>query len=248
MPVLAQRTQSALLQAEPIVVETSIASGELSLVTRGRDTLWSRRPLVLAGTVTDSASGAVVPGAYVTLVGTRLGAVADSAGHFAIPGVLPGAYAAEVRTRTLDEIDAVNRSRLAFTDSASPVYIRIPSPQQIRNSLCGVLRTPMDGIVLGSVVVRGDTTPPAGMRVFAEWSESGVNYAAPVAASADRWLEARTDRTGRYWLCGVPVNTALRVRAVADGASTEPVPLIVFSGAIGRADLTVDKLDRKQPR
>ncbi|HEY5060784.1 MAG TPA: carboxypeptidase-like regulatory domain-containing protein, partial [Gemmatimonadaceae bacterium] len=69
MPVLEQsmRTQQ-FGGTQTHVAEIKVSGGELALATiqsaRGRDTLWSRPPLVLAGTVVDSASGAAVAGAH----------------------------------------------------------------------------------------------------------------------------------------------------------------------------------------
>jgi hypothetical protein len=241
MPVLGERSQTALIGSEPVVVETLIAGGELSLAMRGGDTLWARPPLVLRGSVVDSLSGKPVNGAYVALMGTTRAAVTDTSGRFAIGGMLPGDYTAEVHTAILDEIDAVNQTRLVFTDSVAPHFIRVPSSQQIRNTLCGPLTLPMTGIVVGSVELRGAGSIPPGTRVFAEWNESGVNNAAAAVVSPDRWIESRTDASGRFRICGLPINTTLSVRAVVDDAAVASVPVVLIDGAIGRAELTADK-------
>jgi len=241
MPVLGERSQTALIGSEPTVVETLIAGGELSLATRDGDTLWSRPPLVLRGAVVDSLSGKPVSGAYVALMGTTRAAVTDTGGRFAIAGMLLGAYTAEVHTPILDEIDAVNQTRLVFTDSVTPHFIRVPSSQQIRTKLCGQLKLPMTGIVVGNVALRGAGSIPPWTRVFGEWNESGVNNAAAAVTNPDRWIESRTDSSGRFRICGLPINTTLLVRAVVDDASVEPVPLVLLDGAIGRAELSADK-------
>ena len=54
----------------------------------------------IAGVVTDS-SRAPLPGAQVTVVGTRLGAISDASGRFAVGGVDAGTY--EVRVQRLGE-------------------------------------------------------------------------------------------------------------------------------------------------
>lgn len=46
----------------------------------------------IEGTVTDSTSGATLPGVNVVIVGTQLGASADAQGQFTIPEVEPGTY------------------------------------------------------------------------------------------------------------------------------------------------------------
>jgi len=99
----------------------------------------------------------------------------------------------------------------------------------------------MTGIVVGGVELRGAGSVPPGTRVFAEWNESGVNNAAAAVTSPDRWIESHTDSSGRFRVCGLPINTTLLVRAVVDGASVEPVPVVLLDGAIGRAELSADK-------
>ena len=55
-------------------------------------------------------------------------------------------------------------------------------------------------------------------------------------------VEARTDSLGKYRLCGVPLNTALVVRAVHDGAAGAPLSIRIVDGWLGRADLVLDRL------
>jgi hypothetical protein len=241
MPVLGERSQTALIGSEPMVVETLIAGGELSLATRNGDTLWSRPPLVLRGTVVDSLSSKPVRGAFVALVGTTRAAVTDTAGRFAIGGMLLGAYTAEVHTTDLDDIDTVSHTRLIFVDSMEAHFIRVPSSQQIRSKFCGPLELPMTGIVVGGLELREGGNAPLGTRVFAEWNASGLNNAAATVENPDRWIETRTDRSGRFRLCGLPINTMLLVRAAIDGASVEPIRVVLLDSAIGRAELSADK-------
>ena len=242
MPVVEQRVRSQAFGGSGArVLEVRVSGGELALARRGNDTLWSRPPLVLAGTVLDSTSGASIAGARVTLVGTSLSGTADARGRFAIPGVLPGQYTLEVRTPSLDSVSAVHQSPLTFVDAATALQLRVPNGQQVGALLCSNRRLDPPGIVLGHVSVRGDSVPPRNVKVAAEWTEVSLHAGAGSVANQKHYLDARGDSHGTFRLCGLPLNTALFLRASADSASSSPVPVrIPPNGRFARAELTME--------
>lgn len=237
MPVLEQRTSAQ--GTEMHVAEVRIMGRELILVNRGRDTLWSRRPLALQGTVMDSVSAAVTD-ARVILLGTLLESVTDSKGQFTISGVLPGEYTVEVRTASLDSVDAIHRSVLAIADGAAPINLRVPTRSEVASALCGA-RQSDNGIILGRVAVRGDSLPASDVRVSAEWKESLTNSV--LSGNRSRWLEARTDSRGTFRMCGVPVGIDLVLRAVGDTGNKGRLNIqIPPSRRLVRAEVRVDGL------
>ena len=243
MPALEQRARStAFGGAGARVAQIQISGGELALARRGNDTLWSRPPLVLAGTVLDSVSGSPVAGARVALVGTGLTAAADERGRFTIAGVLPGQYTVEVRTPSLDSVSAVHQSPLTFIDAAKGFELRVPNGQQVGALMCGKAALDPPGIVLGHVSVRGDSLPPRNVKIAAEWTDVSLHASDPgLVANQKRYLDARSDSHGTFRLCGVPVNTALLLRASADSASSSPVPVrIPPNGRFARTELILD--------
>ncbi|CAN5160648.1 hypothetical protein BH09GEM1_BH09GEM1_32090 [soil metagenome] len=231
MPVISRLNMRGI----PLMFISSfrVSGGDLALAMRGRDTLWARPTVALSGTVVDSVSRRGIDGAFITLAGTRFAAVSDSTGHFSMSAVLPGEYTAQVHTPALDRIDAVSESLVSFTDSAMTVQIRVPTAEQIGVSLCGGSAKRSDGIIIGNVEQKGDSIPPFNARVFAEWKGQDA-----VVQS----LEARTDSSGRYHLCHVPLQTALQVRALTDSARAAAVPVQIDSGVFAHADLVVDRL------
>ena len=252
MPVLAQRATGGFNGAsrtlELEVAELKISGGDLALMTSGRDTIWARAPLVLAGTITDSVTRRPMPGARVALVGTTLLGSSDAEGRFAVSGVLPGEYIVEVRTALLDAVGAAHQSALTFTDGVTPVTIRVPPPRQVAATLCvGTTLGGDEGIILGRVSVRGDTIPPKHMKVRAEWTRVGYDIAAS-GGKPNRWVEALSDSGGNYRLCGVPLHASLVVRVVSDSATGDPVSIQITNGVMGRADLIVDRMIARVPR
>ena len=224
------------------VSSLGVTGGELSVATtlasRGRDTLWSRPPLVLAGMIVDSLSGAPVSGARVTLGGTSLRATSNAGGRFSIPDVLPGNFVVYVATPSLDSANATAGYPLVFTDSMPALTIRVPTGGQLATTMCGGQITG-SVMVVGTVTLRGDTTPQAGVRVAASWRQfSGVGG---VIQSLILTSDARTDAHGSYALCGLPANTALTISAATQTATARPVSVRVAGAQqFARADLTLD--------
>jgi hypothetical protein len=212
--------------------------------SRGRDTIWSRPRLVLAGTVLDSLTGHPVDAAKVSVSGTTMSAATDAAGRFSIPDVLPGQYILEVRTPSLDSVNTVNQTSLTFTDSAGAVTVRVPTAAQIASSVCGTdhvidARSKV-GILLGTVDVPGDTTPPKGVHVMVEWRE--IRITTPSVYNEPKLSDVRTDARGTFRVCGVPLNTVLSVHGTTDSASTSYVSVKLTEGQrFARANLSLDQ-------
>lgn len=221
---------------EVTVTAISVEGGDLALVMRNRDTLWARPPVVLAGTVLDSVSGAKIAGAAVVLRGTSLSATTDIAGRFRIPDVLPGEYTLDITSPSLKTLGAVHSVPLLLADGIAPLAVRVPTAGQLAASLCGSAR---DGIVAGIVRTRGDSMPSRNVRVVVEWTEFDVR--AEGILKRQRWKDARSDARGTYRICGVPVNTALVLRVESDSGGADPLDIRIPDGQrIASADLILD--------
>src|SRR5205823_5940267 len=131
----------------------------------------------------------------------------NDAGKFSITGVLPGNYTIEVRTPSLDSVNAVSESAIAFADNSTEVELRVPTGAQITTKICGPGRLPSPGIIVGVVTNRGDTTPQRNAAVSVEWTGLSIQNDAVEKSRYSR--DAKTDSTGSFRVCGVPVNTAL---------------------------------------
>jgi hypothetical protein len=223
-----------------------VAGGELALAIVGRDTVWSRPPLVLSGVVTDSVTGATVRDAQLTLAGTSLAGLSDDRGRFNIPNVLPGNYTLVVRTPSLDSVSAMHTVAVSFTDSAASLRVRVPGAQSITASVCPRgAPNGFPGILLGSVAMRGDSTPPTGATVIADWFDIALRNEGGnvVTERRPRGVETKTDAAGAFRLCGVPVNTQLAVHAQTANALSENVDVrVAENGRFARAELMMDRV------
>ena len=231
---------------ETYVGSIKIDGGQLLLVQRGDDTLWSRPQLVLTGSVTDSASRPVT-NARVRVTGLPHSAFSDTTGRFALANVSPGTYTVQVRTASLDSMGVIYESRRDFMDDAVWLPLVIPSASQVAAQRCSSDPTlwatrETRGIIAGRVVMSGRRSGLRNAQVVAEWVE--VPSGADVSSGSEgntRALEARTDARGFFRICGVPVGVDLVVRAAGDGASSAPVRTMLKAGeSYGYVSLTLD--------
>lgn len=188
-------------RAVTTVEELRRTGGSLSLVMRGRDTLWSQQWAPVTGIVVDTKDAPVV-GARVTLVGTGLTTSADTNGLFMFQSVAPGRYTIEARTASLDSIGAVNRSSIAVADSSSPLKIRVASAADIVSSNCASTRERVSSDSLSAA----HTALCGGLftgNVFAD--SSRVALAGAAVSLADLGMSVQTKDDGSFRIAPVPV-------------------------------------------
>ncbi|MES2178943.1 MAG: carboxypeptidase regulatory-like domain-containing protein [Gemmatimonadota bacterium] len=239
MPALELRTVEVRIgrvnerRQEIHVREIVERGGNLALARRGTDTLWSRPSLAFSGLVRDSASRRPVPGAYVALQGTALAGIADSAGRFSIGGLIPGEYTVEVNTASLDSVGASHAERIRLIDSTSKL-IEVESASIYASRVCGPTRLTgaRAGIIVGGVKAVVDSIAVSNLPVVAEWEG---------AATGGSRVVTRTDSTGAFRLCGIPLNDQVSLSAESRGESTEPIAVrIPQDRLLASVQLTVD--------
>jgi TonB-linked SusC/RagA family outer membrane protein len=84
----------------------------------------------IAGTVSDSSTGAPIPGAQVAVTGTTLGARTNETGQFTIAGVAPGTHSLDVRrlgfaARTVRGVQVTAGQTASVSVALSPVAFRL---------------------------------------------------------------------------------------------------------------------------
>ncbi len=187
------------------------------------------------GTIVDSASGKGVARARVGVSGSSLQATTDSLGRFTIDGAPSGEQILAIHTPSLDSLNAGYSAPVTVTTGATNVAVRVPSALQIAGSACGERGFGRGGIVLGRLRVADDSTASLSGTVSAEWKTAG-------GSDSSIWVSATADARGRFALCGVPLETALSVRALTDGASGQAANVRVSSGArFSRTELVLHR-------
>jgi hypothetical protein len=242
MPVLERRIRSQTMGGNDVrLVELRVEGGELVLAKRGRDTVWTRPPLTVAGFIRDSVSDIPVLGAVVHLAGTSLQATSDRQGMFSIPGVLPGEYTLEVHTASLDSAHVVHESSFLLADTTEAVRIRVPTGEQFSTALCGDTRTNHSGIVLGAVT-SPDSTKTISADVSVLWDELVLRSLTGETAHDRHKLDTRADVRGAFSFCGVPVDAVFTLHAASDSAEATVPDLRFPRGAhVARAELLLEK-------
>ena len=244
MPVLAQQSSLRMGRrggtgvGEIRVVGVKVTGGKVLVSRRGRDTLWMRPPLVLTGSVVDSATAAPIPRARISLAGTTHSTDSDATGRFAIPGVIPGGYTVVVRTASLDSLGVAHQASGAFIEAGDSIRIRVPTARQVAPTLCrsderptGVPSGASLGILAGRVAGVRDSTSLAAVRIVAEWAAPRSDGATGGEETAPTyWFETRPNAEGFFLMCSLPVNTALVVQADGAGRRSPPVRLAIPTG------------------
>jgi hypothetical protein len=230
------------MRTEAVIVD----GGELIVVRNGPDTLYRRPPLSVTGMVRDSTSGRPIPGATVALVGTNANAVTRGDGRFTLTDLLPGEYTVAISTPSLDSISALSPGDLLVVEGMqSPTYL-VPTALEMSNGICGRdLQGAAGrgrGAVFGAVTDLAGDPLGAGVRVRAEWNDVEIAPgAAPRLTNTTRVISARTDRTGSFRLCGVPMESVLSLMAMPDSGRSERVTLRLAPGQrFGSARIPVD--------
>jgi hypothetical protein len=201
----------------------------------------------VAGVVYDSLAGAPLVGATVQLVrddSTRAGgysAMTDSAGRYAIGGLLPGRYLAGFFHPALDslEIEAPLQRVEVGGEPLTTLDLAVPSPARLRAAYCDALpRGDTSAALIGWVRDADRGTGAGEGRVVLTWNELRVDEGG--VRVVKRRLPARPRASGFYVVCGLPAGTALDADADAPGARRSGiVDLTLGAGELRRLDFAI---------
>ena len=190
----------------------------------------------IAGTVLDSLN-AGLPGARVFVRGTGVDALTGGDGGFELDWLDPGVYRVGFSHPYLEafghEPDPVEVEVFADAQTATEVRLEVrlsaPSMSWIVNDICrdeerpepivvGGAKFPMEGILVGQLTdAAGDPVPGANVRVL--WTRYGLTETEDRALVESRraFSMPKTNASGHYVACWVPVDTVLEVAVVEAG-------------------------------
>ena len=193
-------------------------------VVTSQQTAPSSGHAVVTGVAVDSVRGGYLRGAIVSVSGTSLSAITDSAGRFRIDSVAPGARHLEVMHPLLDSIALRVRSpeRQLDAGDTTSFILAIPSPATIVATKC----TPEEmargaAAVVGTVTDADSGSPAPGATVAVEWTEYQLNRRSMNKLPLRRTGTVRSD--GSYRVCGIPDDLVTGVIAARGADSTATV-------------------------
>lgn len=198
------------------------AMGEvLAIHDREGSTLYSVPPAVLQGTVVDSTGAQPLANARVELTGSDRATTTDADGRFLLSGPLRGRYTVTVRHPRLDSLGTpIDAPEFELEPGdTSAILLGTPSVETLWTRLCAGHPVPAPGstesdnvrAVFGRVMPVERSASAEGVTVNATWRAIPRTRGALVLQD---WVaNATTDETGSFVLCGLPVETPIRLTA-----------------------------------
>ena len=199
----------------------------------------------VSGEVYDSIAAAPLADALVRLyrpgdpsmgVSTRT----DARGRFNVAALTEGVWIASFTHARLDSLRLeAPLARVEVVESGTiPLALSIPSASAVARMLC-----PSGGdsavTLVGEVRSAGRRLPLADAMVSVEWPE--WVFAKTSTARENMRRTARTDRDGRYVLCGAPSSTVVSAQAWQDGDSTGVIAYELPASAYAVLDWSVER-------
>lgn len=220
-----------------VVKAIQITGGEVNRVMRGDSTLHFVDGSRLDFRVVSHDSVVPAAGTIITLDGTDYTTETDESGYALLWPLLAGRYTARIRAPILDslgvppiarELDARLTTR---TDS-----ITLPSAQEALLRAC-----PKDSVMYGEGMVRGfvrdeHARPLAHAAVTVTWQRY-FRITGDQLGWNEQTIGALTDDRGMWRTCGVPRDTLLVVRVLADSGSDRRTTKLGLPQAFGSVDL-----------
>jgi len=213
------RLQDTMRQLIRFVAAAALLAAAAPLAAQGPTTAARRAVAGLRGTVYDSlVTDQTLIGAEVFLEGTSAITRTDAKGNYAFTGLPAGKYVVGFGHPALDSLGItlpVREVELAAGTTAV-LPLTTPSLRTIFPRVCNTPLTERSGLVIGRITDADADTAVAGAFVEAEWTafilQRGVTPKNTVQTA-----RAETDASGRYFLCGIPTDVAIAVRAGRDG-------------------------------
>ncbi len=186
----------------------------LEITTRDGVRLYPPGLAHLTGTVYDSSRAGPLAGATIAIEGTVFWGSSNEAGAFHVTAPLAGAYAATLSHPWLDSIGVapLRRGIQFFPDATDTVSFVLPHADSVARRVCAY---DSDSTVQATVVglVRGGSSgrPASGTAITASWQILVSEDEGTVPREVQRTV--RTDETGSYVLCGLPVGIPVTINA-----------------------------------
>jgi hypothetical protein len=201
--------------------------------------------VVISGVVMDGLAGHPLAAATVQLVlerdpsGRIWTVTTDSAGAFRMDGIQAGRYLLGFTHYRVDELGIEIPPRAIEVAPGVPALryeLTVPGPRALARVLCRG-RSDSSGVLAGRVLDADDGRALAQGSVTASWVE--LRIADATVRRIPHVLRANLDESGRFAICDVPSDVAVRVEATAGAKRSGEVELQVPAFAVLPRDLLV---------
>ncbi|HKY99166.1 MAG TPA: carboxypeptidase regulatory-like domain-containing protein [Gemmatimonadaceae bacterium] len=189
-----------------------------------------------AGIAVDSIHGGYLKNAVVSLVGTSLSAITDSAGYFQINQIPSGTFALRLDHPYLDTlgIRLVTRPTEITPGSETRFVLSIPSPSTFVARKCSDADRKLGGSALAGTVADASTEEPSvNATVIVAWVD--VQFDKKKTKRTARRRVGSVNRDGTFLICGIPSDLAANVFAFKGRDSTASVPIDFSRGVATQA-------------
>ncbi|HVE34805.1 MAG TPA: carboxypeptidase regulatory-like domain-containing protein [Gemmatimonadaceae bacterium] len=197
------------------------------------------RRVTVRGEAFDSLRGKPLDGASVSILGAARTATADSRGRFVFDTLAPGVYTFVAYHAALDSAGITGlTAKVDVSPGTADVHLAVPSFATLWRVACGDSRPPVDsGFVYGTVRDALSRKPLSGATVELTWTDFSVDSARQIHQK--RWhRQTRTDGSGNYGVCGVPMTVVPNIQASNTDGASGVVDLFDVS-RVRRRDLTI---------
>jgi hypothetical protein len=208
----------------------------------------------VTGVVFDSLTMRGLSGATVQLVTVGGQAASrstrsDAAGLFAFADVPVGSYLLGFFHPKLDSLGLTSETKRLDLRVDEPLQTRltIPSGKTIAKNVCGAsFVTEEFGLMLGFVRGVGNAMPRPEAKVSVKWAEVVIDNGSirRVISSVD----ATSNATGQFAICGVPVGSSVLVQAAVAADSSGQFEVVVPANSFLSRDVFVGPINRLRVR
>jgi len=206
-----------------IVRTVQVTGGEVTRVMQRDTVLYTARGPAVTLDVVVRDSGLSAVGARLSLEGTDYSATADASGRIRLSPVLAGRYRAKLGAPLLDSLGVPPIS--LEVEARTDVRVDSVALPRVRDVLLRVC--PKDSVANGEALLRGTVateraSPLPHAAVVVTWQANfdivGVKNRDQLQYT-EKTLGTLTDESGRWHICGVPVQAPITVRVVSDSGS-----------------------------
>lgn len=217
-----------------VLGEYALAGSVLSTCAEAQDA----GLVTLRGVTFDSLTGKPLATATVRIIGRAEVTVSDSKGRFKVDSLPTGPLLLVMEHERLDSI-GLNEivARVTVSSKQRDVQISIPSFNTLWRAACGTARVPGDsGFMYGAIRNPDHEEGVPNAHVAVSWIDVRLGDAKKLRQTRYT-LDTRTDSTGSYAACGVPIDVPLQMVARADSASEISVELPARNSRVLRRDI-----------